>query len=437
MKQTNILLTGLLVVAILCMAMPVGATPGTTVSIGSTTSSSCDTVSIMIDTDDVDGIGAATIVSDGDLGTVTSYSATSGTVTMVAYSATACPTGSVKFADIEFCPAGSGCSNLDIEVTELNDCNVDAITPDAVTDGQFCVSGTSTADTTVSIGSTASTSCDTVSIMINTNDVVSDGDLGTVTSYSATSGTVTMVAYSATACPTGSVKFADLEFCPVALSGCSDLDIEVTELNDCNVEGITPDTVTDGQFCIQPPPPEGGGIIDLNAGWNFISVPRNLNDSSTAEVLKSIESECDAIWWYNAADRNWYVPTDIIPLTAYWIHMNTSQILYVEYGPGTIPSMPMYVGCNPIGLTGSGPRDAEFTLSLGVIGNNIDDYYSVVWGPWDPEKGYLQYGFNEDVYDPLDGTQSSEYVYTTEYIMDEFEGHWVYMTENAILWASG
>ena len=134
---------------------PSSSSAGTTVSIGSTTSKTYDTVPIMISTDDVDGIGAVTIVLTYDtaivslssvsgdaLGDVT-WNDVDGTVTMTAVHATACPTGSnIKFADLEFCPVvGSGTSNLDIEVTTLADCDENSITPDAVNDGKFIISG--------------------------------------------------------------------------------------------------------------------------------------------------------------------------------------------------------------------------------------------------------------------------------------------------------
>jgi len=125
----------------------------TTVSIESSTSSACENFSIMINTDVVAGIGSATIfvsydpaiiklnsVAGGDIGTVV-YNDAGGMITMTAYDATKCPTGSIKFADLEFCPVGSGCSDLDIDVSELVDCNVDPIIPDIITDGKFCING--------------------------------------------------------------------------------------------------------------------------------------------------------------------------------------------------------------------------------------------------------------------------------------------------------
>ncbi|MHC1571588.1 MAG: hypothetical protein ACXQTL_02330 [Methanosarcinales archaeon] len=122
-------------------------------------SDKCDTVSIMIETDDPQGIGSATMtlvydplvvdyngkVADGDLGGVTINENPVGTLTMVAATgASPGPTGTVKFVELEFCPVGdpSECSDLDLTVTELTDGtagNPQVIVPDSVTDGEFCI----------------------------------------------------------------------------------------------------------------------------------------------------------------------------------------------------------------------------------------------------------------------------------------------------------
>ena len=178
--------------------------------------------------------------------------------------------------------------------------------------------------------------------------------------------------------------------------------------------------------------------IHLSPGWNFFSVPCALDNDSTAYVLDGVDY--DAIWLYSTSGDSWHIPSDIVPLTAYWIHVNTSETIEnVERGYSTPLSRQLYAGWNPIGLTGIGPRTAEFTLGTGWYDNNIDDYYTVVKGPYDPATGYTQYGFNLNawIFDPLDGTETSPYFYTTNYMMDRYEGHWVYLTSDAMLYASG
>ena len=134
----------------------------------------------------------------------------------------------------------------------------------------------SAATTTVYLDPATVTSdtCKTVSIMIETDEAagmgsatmklvydpsvvdyngkVADGDLGGVTINENPDGTLTMTAATgANPGPTGTVKFVDLEFCPVGDPGeCSDLDITVTELTDGNVVVVVPDSVIDGKFCV-------------------------------------------------------------------------------------------------------------------------------------------------------------------------------------------
>ena len=88
----------------------------------------------------------------------------------------------------------------------------------------------------------------------------------------------------------------------------------------------------------------------------------------------------------------------------------------------------MYEGWNPVGLTGFVPKDAEFTFKLG----DIDDYYGKVWGPY-VNGDYTQHGFNQNVFGDIPGGEVPPDVYTENYIMEPYEGHWIYMTSDAVL----
>ena len=156
-KMKSVVIACLMVLFTLGAIMPASAAT-TTVSIdpATVTSDACETVSIMIQTDEAAGIGSATMtlvynpavvtydskVADGDLGTVTINEPVAGTLNMVAATgANPGPTGTVKFVDLKFCPVGApeDCSDLDLTVTELTDGNVAVIVPDTVTDGEFCI----------------------------------------------------------------------------------------------------------------------------------------------------------------------------------------------------------------------------------------------------------------------------------------------------------
>lgn len=278
---------------ILVLGMIVPAAAHTTVAVDSVSNSNCEKVSIEIDSDEVFGIGSATINlvyntsiltlkttnASGDLGEVT-LSGNSGTIYMVAATSDSPgPNGTVKFAELEFCPVSgaSGCSDLDLTVQEITNGNIGndikVIQPDTVTDGQFCIAQDNPEGTCVSVSPASITSdgCEIVSIIIDTDDDagigsatikltydiskinltgVSGGAIG-MDSWNDNNGEVTMTAADLTARPSGNdILFADLTFCPIAgASGCSDLDIEVVSIYNYNDGKIT-STVNDGQFCI-------------------------------------------------------------------------------------------------------------------------------------------------------------------------------------------
>jgi hypothetical protein len=151
-------------VALMCivtlLTVGIGTASATTavyVDPATVTSGDCETVSIMIQTDEAAGIGSATMqltynparvtydskVADGPIGEVTVYEPVAGTLNMVAATAAEPgPDGTFTFVELEFCPVGDpgDCSDLVITVEELTDGNVDDIIPDDVADGEFCIS---------------------------------------------------------------------------------------------------------------------------------------------------------------------------------------------------------------------------------------------------------------------------------------------------------
>lgn len=304
----------------------------------------------------------------------------------------------------------------------------------------------SSAGTTVSIGSTTSKTYDTVPIMISTDDVdgigavtivltydtaivslssVSGDALGDVT-WNDVDGTVTMTAVHATACPTGSnIKFADLEFCPVVGSGTSNLDIEVTTLADCDENSITPN-VNDGQFSIGAPLPSG---LNLYSGWNFVSVPYELDNSSVDYVLADINYSVLA--YYNALNKVCDDVLDLEPLKGYWIYNpeeGTQVILGELLVPKATPPVPatltVYEGWNAIGYT-----DSIDILPAEVALSSIDESYETIKGPFDPVTGsYEQVGWNGQT-----GIISGKHVGTDVFEMGSYEAFWVFVTQEDML----
>jgi len=83
--------------------------------------------------------------------------------------------------------------------------------------------------------------------------------------------------------------------------------------------------------------------ITLNEGWNMFSIPADVSTISISTLLTSIWSNANRttnILWYNASANTWKyysVKTQtgtlsaIEPGKAYWIHMNTSDVLIGNY----------------------------------------------------------------------------------------------------------
>jgi len=286
-----------LVLALLLTATPaVLADPGTSVAINNALDvpiAGTTNVSIIITTDDPQGIGSATMtltvdtsvvsVSDvwaGDLGD-TFHNTAGSTPTIVSITGGSGLTGTVTFCTVTLhAEGGEGeCSVLGIEVTAMHDgtpMNPQEITPSPVTDGMFCIhqggvgtsaaiecgsspeGGSDTVDITVTTTDPAGIGSATITLTVDTSVVtvgtITPGALGTV--YSNTvGGTTTMsAAYGYSPGPTGTFTFATIQLNAVGNVGDSSaLDIEVTTMYDGTAgdpQLICPNPVTDCNFTI-------------------------------------------------------------------------------------------------------------------------------------------------------------------------------------------
>ncbi|RNI11868.1 hypothetical protein EFE42_09540 [Methanohalophilus sp. RSK] len=187
--------------------------------------------------------------------------------------------------------------------------------------------------------------------------------------------------------------------------------VEDTEMNEYPVGG---DTTIDVVL------PEG---IAIQSGWNFISVPSELNNSSVGYVLADVNY--DALVYYNASAGTWDTVTDFEPLKGYWIKSSEecTQVIAEDMLEPEVPAVPatmtVYEGWNAIGYT-----DSTDTLSAELVLVSIDDSYTTVKGPYNPATmSYEQIGHNGET-----GVISGIHVGTDVYDMGPYEGHWVYVT---------
>ena len=174
------------------------------------------------------------------------------------------------------------------------------------------------------------------------------------------------------------------------------------------------------------------GII-LLSGWNFISVPYELDNSSVDNVLAGINYS--ALTYYNASDSSWDPVTTFDPLKGYWINipmgLDAQVVLKEDLVPKVLAvpaTIQLYEGWNSIGYTDSvAVLSAELTLGA------IDDCYESVWGPWDPDtESYDYVGHNGET-----GVIDIGHVGTDIFDMSPYNGYWVFVTQDCVLNAIG
>jgi hypothetical protein len=151
--------------------------------------------------------------------------------------------------------------------------------------------------------------------------------------------------------------------------------------------------------------------LSLEQGWNLVSVPGRLDDSSKTSVFSG-----KTVWYYNAAAMNWSTPENIVPCRGYWVYSTTvdSVNLQFEYMPvdGSVPKIPptqdLVEGWNLIGHTSA--DDINVTTSLSSITGSYSNLLK-----YSGSAGWERY-INEEL---QDFTQ-----------MSEGEGYWIFMTED-------
>ncbi|ADE37029.1 COG1470 family protein [Methanohalophilus mahii] len=175
-----------------------------------------------------------------------------------------------------------------------------------------------------------------------------------------------------------------------------------------------------GETTIDVVLPEG---IAIQPGWNFMSVPFELNNSSVGYVLADVNY--DALVYYNASSGTWDTVTDFEPLKGYWIKSSDdcTQVIAEDVLEPEVPSAPasmtVYEGWNTIGYTALNTLSAEVTLA------SIDESYTLVKGPYDPATmSYEMVGHNGET-----GVISGNHVGTDVFEMEQYEAYWVYVTQ--------
>jgi hypothetical protein len=171
-------------------------------------------------------------------------------------------------------------------------------------------------------------------------------------------------------------------------------------------------------------PPED---VPLDAGWNFISIPHELEDPSVDGVLEGVAY--DALAYYDAQTRQWDDVSTFEPLKGYWINVSATDQVILEgsLAPATtggteLPALQLYEGWNAVGSMYSMTHSADFVLS------SIYEHLTKIVGPWNDGR-YELTGLNvESGVELEDGC-----VRTDSFEMSPYSGYWVFVTEDDLM----
>lgn len=146
-------------------------------------------------------------------------------------------------------------------------------------------------------------------------------------------------------------------------------------------------------------------FITLQSGWNFISVPKILDESTNTveKLFGDIDTDNRHILMYDARAKKWISlnKTDVIqPLNAYWIYTKHGAIVNFTYSNEVNEqlSKPLYTGWNAVGVAATADISAQSALAClnntwkTLIPWNLSDgsYDSVIinggFGAYSPER---------------------------------------------------
>ncbi|RQD82665.1 MAG: PKD domain-containing protein, partial [Methanocalculus sp. MSAO_Arc2] len=184
-------------------------------------------------------------------------------------------------------------------------------------------------------------------------------------------------------------------------------------------------TITRSDYIIVTPYPPTEDCITLSPGWNFISVPRSLEDgSNTAAIFSNVNTQGRSILLYDSQIGKWQVlnqTSKIKPLDGIWIYSQNTISIDLHYKSGGAqvpPSKQLYEGWNAIGFSSTVPVTARDTLIT----------VSPKWGQ------VLGWNAEEQKYDTaIIRGGSGAFSDTREMI--PMRGYWIAMTEPGVLYA--
>lgn len=119
--------------------------------------------------------------------------------------------------------------------------------------------------------------------------------------------------------------------------------------------------------------------LQLQQGWNFISVPKALAKPAAKYLFSPVSKSGFAPMTWDAEKKEWILVsenTQVTPLTGYWVYAEKPTTLYVVYDKD-VTSVPaskrVYEGWNAVGVSGTNTMTAETAFA------NVDWVLAHVW----------------------------------------------------------
>jgi len=133
-----------------------------------------------------------------------------------------------------------------------------------------------------------------------------------------------------------------------------------------------------------------GTLMDLEPGWNLISLPRIQVDTNLQTVLQSIEYQYDAVQWYNITDDDWEhyhiskpsFMNDLIVLNhtkGFWLHIIDPQgTILIVFGNEFIinQNISLYPGWNLVGFPSRKNKTRDIALGALNYGSDVDSIWT-------------------------------------------------------------
>lgn len=174
-----------------------------------------------------------------------------------------------------------------------------------------------------------------------------------------------------------------------------------------------------------PLPADGTFTIELEAGWNLISLPLQPSDTSLDSALASIQGKYNSIWAYDAPAKQWLSRVtdrpsflsnlnEVKPGAGYWVMMNAPSSLSIQ-GERLATSIPLDTGWNLVGY------DSLTTKTLAEALSSIAGSYESVW-TYDAVYGEWQ-SHSVDAQDSPNDLET----------MDPGKGYWINMSQPGTL----